>query len=83
MFPPGVGLLSGGVNGLGEDDPQKYFLNFLADFKFGEEPLTPAAAALFQKILQSAQSSRRCASLPRYQPTTCFRRRSRSSRIRV
>jgi hypothetical protein len=54
MFPPGVGLLPGGVNGLGEDDPQKYFLNFLADFKFGEEPLTPAAAALFQKNLQSS-----------------------------
>ena len=54
MFPPGVGLLPGGVNGLGEDDPQKYFLNVLADFKPGEEPLTPAAAALFQKNLGSA-----------------------------
>jgi hypothetical protein len=53
MFPPGVGLLPGGVNGLGEDDPQKYFLNILADFKFGEEPLTPAAAASLQKTLQS------------------------------
>jgi hypothetical protein len=55
MFPPGVGLLPGGVNGLGEDDPQKYFLNILADFKFGEEPLTAAAAALFQKTLESNQ----------------------------
>ncbi len=54
MFPPGVGLLPGGVNGLGEDDPQKYFLNILADFKPGEEPLTPAAAELFRKHLGSA-----------------------------
>jgi hypothetical protein len=53
MFPPGVGLLPGGVNGLGEDDPQKYFLNVLAEFKPGEEPLTPAAAALFRKNLES------------------------------
>jgi hypothetical protein len=54
MFPPGVGLLPGGVNGLGEDEPQKYFLNLLADFKPGEEPLTPAAAKLFQTKLGSA-----------------------------
>ena len=39
LFPPGVGLLPGGENGLGEIDPQKYFLNFLADFKPGEETL--------------------------------------------
>lgn len=52
MFPPGVGLLPGGENGLGEDDPLKYFLNFLADYKMGQEPFTPAAAALFQKRLQ-------------------------------
>jgi hypothetical protein len=54
MFPPGVGLLPGGVNGLGEDDPQKYFLNVLAEFRPGEEPLTPAAAALFRQRLGSA-----------------------------
>src|ERR1041385_7847047 len=42
LFPPGVGLLPGGENGLGEDDPNKYFLNILSDFKPGEEPLTPA-----------------------------------------
>jgi hypothetical protein len=53
MFPPGVGLLPGGVNGLGEDDPQKYFLNFLADFKFEEAPLTLAARELLKKNLQS------------------------------
>jgi hypothetical protein len=55
MFPPGVGLLPGGVNGLGEDDPQKYFLNILADFKPGTEPLTPAAAAEFKKRLESGK----------------------------
>jgi hypothetical protein len=53
LFPPGVGFLPGGENGLGEDDPHKYFANILADFKRGEEPLTPAAAALLQKRLQS------------------------------
>ena len=52
LFPPGVGLLPGGVNGLGEDDPQKYFLNILADFKFEEAPLTPAARELLRKNLQ-------------------------------
>src|SRR5579863_4128866 len=55
LFPPGVGLLPGGENGLGEDDPQKYFLNILADFKPGEEPMTPAAAALFRQRLQSGK----------------------------
>ncbi len=53
LLPPGVGLLPGGENGLGEDDPQKYFLNILADYKFGEEPLTPPAAAAMRKAMQS------------------------------
>jgi hypothetical protein len=55
LFPPGVGLLPGGENGLGENDPQKYFLNVLADFKHGEEPLTPAGAARLGKIMQSTE----------------------------
>jgi hypothetical protein len=55
MFPPGVGLLPGGENGLGEDDPQKYFLNILADFKPGEEPFTPTAAAMFRERMQSGK----------------------------
>ncbi|MGA2716730.1 MAG: hypothetical protein ABSG41_26875 [Bryobacteraceae bacterium] len=55
LFPPGVGLLPGGENGLGEDDPQKYFLNILADFKPGEAPLTPAAAALLRQRLESGK----------------------------
>jgi hypothetical protein len=52
LFPPGVGLLPGGENGLGEDDPPKYFLNILADYKRGEEPLTPSAAAELRKRMQ-------------------------------
>ena len=53
LFPPGIGLLPGGENGLGEDDPSKYFLNFFADYKFGQEPFTPEAGAAFQKALRS------------------------------
>jgi hypothetical protein len=44
-----IRLLPGGVNGLGEFIPSKYFLNILADFKPGEEPLLPAAAAVFRQ----------------------------------
>ena len=70
MFPPGVGLLPGGENGLGEDDPLKYFLNILADYKFGQEPFTPEAAALFQQRMQHpAKESTLCTpmSLPTVQ----------------
>lgn len=44
--PRQAGSLPVGENGLGEDDPQKYFLNILTDFKFGEEPMVPAAGAV-------------------------------------
>jgi hypothetical protein len=54
LFPPGVGLLPGGENGLGEDDPSKYFMNILADYKPAEEPLTPKAKAKLQKLFESA-----------------------------
>jgi len=37
-----------GVNGLGEDDADLYFLNILNDFKPGEITLTPAADAIFK-----------------------------------
>jgi hypothetical protein len=50
LFPPGAGLLPGGENGLGEDDFSKYFLNILADFKRGEEPFQPSAAALSAQL---------------------------------
>jgi hypothetical protein len=48
-------LLPGGINGLGEDLPSKYFFNFFADFPFGQEPMRPAAAAMFKKMSQSQQ----------------------------
>jgi len=47
-------LLPGGINGLGEDIPSKYFFNFFADVPLGQEPFQPAAAAMFQKMAQSA-----------------------------
>jgi hypothetical protein len=55
LLPPGVGLLPDGTNGLGEDNPQKYFLNILADFKPGAEPMTPAAAALLRQRFESGK----------------------------
>lgn len=48
-----MSALPGGLNGLGEDPPSKYFLNILADFKPEEAPLQPAAAAAFAKHAQS------------------------------
>ncbi len=44
-------MLPGGINGLGEDPPSKYFLNILADYPLDEAPLVPEAAATFQKRL--------------------------------
>lgn len=46
-------LLPGGVNGLGEDLPSKYFFNFFADFPMGQEPMQPAAAELYRKTATS------------------------------
>jgi hypothetical protein len=48
-------LLPGGENGLGEDVPSKYFLNFFSDFPFLQEPFQPAAAAQFKERMQSGQ----------------------------
>lgn len=45
------------------DDPRtfsKYFLNILADFKPGEEPMRPEAAALFRKRGNRESPSARC-----------------------
>jgi hypothetical protein len=70
LFPPGVGLLPGGENGLGEDDPPKYFMNFLADYKPGEEPLTPAAAALLRKRMQGGGGKPSTLCLPPAIPMT-------------
>jgi hypothetical protein len=50
LFPPGVGLLPGGENGLGEDDANRYFMNILSDYKPVQVPLTPAAAESLRKL---------------------------------
>jgi hypothetical protein len=42
-------LLPGGINGLGEDLPSKYFFNFFADYPAGQEPLRPEVRAQLQK----------------------------------
>ena len=44
-IPELIKLVPGGQNGLGEDIPSKYFVNLLADFPRGQEPLQPKAAA--------------------------------------
>ena len=46
-------LLPGGENGLGEDRPSKYFLNFFSDFPFLQEPFQPAAGDRYHQALQS------------------------------
>jgi len=42
-------LLPGGINGLGEDLPTKYFFNFFADYAPGQEPLKPEVRAELAK----------------------------------
>lgn len=71
IFPPGVGLLPGGENGFGEDGPQKYVLNILADFKPGEEPLTPRLRHSFGSASKAAGSHLRCVLL--YEQDSVFR----------
>lgn len=51
-IPELIKLLPGGENGLGEDIPNKYFINIYADYDFGKEPLTAAAAAANMAILK-------------------------------
>src|SRR5262244_3413397 len=45
-------LLPEGINGLGEELPPKYFFNFFGDVPMGQEPLQPAARAMFEKRSQ-------------------------------
>ena len=61
-IPDLIRLLPGGINGLGETIPSKYFLDILADFKSGEEPLLPAAAAVFRQhsVAQGSAPITRC-----------------------
>jgi hypothetical protein len=42
-------LLPGGINGLGEDIPSKYFFNIFADFPAGQEPFRPEVRAQLAK----------------------------------
>jgi len=51
-IPELIRLLPGGENGLGEDIPNKHFINIYADYDFGNEPLTPAATAANMIILR-------------------------------
>ena len=44
-IPELLKLLPGGENGLGEDIPAKYFINILADYERGQEPLRPEVKA--------------------------------------
>lgn len=46
-------LLPGGVNGLGEDPPNLYFLNILSDFQPEAAPIQPAALPVFEKHAQA------------------------------
>jgi hypothetical protein len=50
-------LLPGGENGLGEDDPSIYFVNFLADYgpNPAAAPFQPAGLARYQQRSQSGQ----------------------------
>jgi hypothetical protein len=62
-------LLPGGINGLGEDLPSKYFFNFFADLPGGGEPFQPEAAELYRKAAQQPpKPSTLCGppSLPNY-----------------
>jgi hypothetical protein len=47
-------LLPGGINGLGEYLPSKYFFNYFADYAQGKEPFQPAAGAMYAKMSQAA-----------------------------
>jgi hypothetical protein len=53
-IPELLPLIPGGQNGLGEGVPTKYFLNILADYKAGQEPLQPAAASVSARLSLTA-----------------------------
>lgn len=48
-------VLPGGVNGLGEDDPNIHFIDFFFDSGMGKEPFQPAAAAVWQQNAKNPQ----------------------------
>ena len=53
-IPDLIKMLPGGQNGLGEDIPSKYFINLLADYPRGHEPLQPQAAAYSARLAVDA-----------------------------
>jgi hypothetical protein len=53
-IPELMKMVPGGQNGLGEDIPSKYFLNLLADYPRGREPLQPTAAAYAARLAADA-----------------------------
>ena len=53
-IPELMKMVAGGQNGLGEDIPSKYFLNLLADYPRGHEPLQPKAAAYAARLAADA-----------------------------
>jgi len=53
-IPELMNMVAGGQNGLGEDIPSKYFLNLLADYPRGHEPLQPTAAAYASRLAADA-----------------------------
>ena len=57
-------LLPGGINGLGEDLPSKYFFNFFADYPAGQEPLRPEVRAQLEKRPPGPGSPRTLCPLP-------------------
>jgi hypothetical protein len=49
-IPELMKMVAGGQNGLGEDIPSKYFINVLADYARGHEPLQPKAAVYASRL---------------------------------
>jgi hypothetical protein len=59
-------LLPGGINGLGESLPSKYFFNFFADYPAGQEPLRPEVRAQLDKRPPGPPSSSTLCPLPSF-----------------
>jgi hypothetical protein len=57
-------LLPGGINGLGEDLPPKYFFNLFADYPPGQEPMRPEIRAQLEKRTPGPQGPPTLCPLP-------------------
>ena len=67
-IPELVQLIPGGVNGLGESVPNKYFINILADFKAEEAPLRASGPPLPYTMLAVRKDDPRIRCLPSGMP---------------